>query len=158
MLESVEEGKVYLSPNGFRFKVEKLAKHGQDCSWFMVVYTNLEDTQDTKASTTWVIAESIFLKTFSECPSEDTVQPTSRPVVGEVVTIPTPDQLGDKPILLTEVQREYILARYLRVYGEVEYNKCLGAISQMARGCRSHVEFSERRDAFLYSLWSAVTT
>ena len=42
-----------------------LGRHAQDCSWPMVVYTNLEPTMDAKAGTVWVIAESIFLKTFS---------------------------------------------------------------------------------------------
>lgn len=66
MLESIEEGKVYRSPSGFRFQVLGLARHAQDCSWPMVVYVNLEPTKDAKAGTLWTIAESIFMRTFSE--------------------------------------------------------------------------------------------
>lgn len=65
MLESIEEGRECLSPSGLRFKVLSLARHAQDCSWPMVVYTNLEPTHDAPAGTVWVIAESIFLRTFT---------------------------------------------------------------------------------------------
>lgn len=65
MLEMIEEGREYLSPSGLRFKVQTLARHAQDCSWPMVVYTNLEPTRDAPTGTTWVIAESIFLRTFT---------------------------------------------------------------------------------------------
>lgn len=65
MLDCIEVGVTYRSPSGFRFKVMHLGRHAQDCSWPMVVYTNLEPTMDAKAGTVWVIAESIFLKTFS---------------------------------------------------------------------------------------------
>lgn len=66
MLENIEELREYKSPSGLRFKVLSLARHAQDCSWPMVVYTNLEPTSDAPTGTVWVIAESIFLRTFSE--------------------------------------------------------------------------------------------
>jgi hypothetical protein len=66
MLESIEEQKVYKSPTGKPFRVLYLARHAQDCSWPMVVYTNLEPTKDAPAYTMWTIAESIFLRTFSD--------------------------------------------------------------------------------------------
>jgi len=66
MLENVEEDREYLSPSGLRFKVLHLGKHGQDCSWPMVIYTNLEPTHDRPANEVWVIAESLFIKQFSE--------------------------------------------------------------------------------------------
>jgi hypothetical protein len=65
MLETIEEKGEYLSPSGLRFKVLSLARHAQDCSWPMVVYTNLEPTRDAPTGTVWVIAESIFLRTFT---------------------------------------------------------------------------------------------
>lgn len=65
MIEAVEKGVVYKSPSGLRFEVLFIGKHGQDCSWPMVVYTNLEATKDASIGTVWVIAESIFLRTFS---------------------------------------------------------------------------------------------
>ena len=66
MLESIEKGQEYLSPSGLHFKVLHLARHAQDCSWPMVVYTNLETTHDSPTGTVWVIAESIFLRTFTQ--------------------------------------------------------------------------------------------
>lgn len=66
MLESYEEGGEYKSPSGLRFKVLFKAQHGQDCSWPMVVYTNLEPTKDAPTGKIWTIAESIFLRTFSD--------------------------------------------------------------------------------------------
>jgi len=66
MLESVEEEREYRSPTGILFKVLHLGQHGQDCSWPMVVYTNLEPTRDAPIGKIWVIAESLFLKQFSE--------------------------------------------------------------------------------------------
>ncbi len=65
MLELVEEGKEYKSPSGLKFKVLHLAKHGQDCSWPMVVYTNIQPTHDRPAGEIWTISESRFLKQFS---------------------------------------------------------------------------------------------
>lgn len=62
----------YLSPSGLPFKVLHRAKHGQDCSWPMVVYTNLTPTHDRPAGEIWVIAESLFMKQFTE--KEDTAQ------------------------------------------------------------------------------------
>lgn len=66
MLDRIEENHEYKSPSGLRFRVMHLAKHGQDCSWPMVVYTNLEPTHDRPANEIWVIAESIFMNQFSE--------------------------------------------------------------------------------------------
>jgi hypothetical protein len=66
MLESIEEQKVYKSPTGKPFRVLYLARHAQDCGWPMVVYTNLGPTEDAPMGTVWTIAESIFLRTFSE--------------------------------------------------------------------------------------------
>lgn len=66
MLVDYEEHHDYRSPSGIRFKVLHKARHAQDCSWPMVVYINLEPTKDAKAGTVWTIAESIFLRTFSE--------------------------------------------------------------------------------------------
>lgn len=65
MLDYVEVGVTYRSPSGFKFKIMHLGRHEQSCAWPMVVYTNLEPTTDAKVGTVWVIAESIFLKTFS---------------------------------------------------------------------------------------------
>lgn len=65
MLFEVEKDHEYLSPSGLRFKVLHRGKHGQDCSWPMVVYTNLEPTHDSPIGEVWVIAESLFLKQFS---------------------------------------------------------------------------------------------
>lgn len=66
MLEKIEVDTVYKSPSGIKFKVNHLARHAQDCSWPMVVYTNIEPTKDAAPGTIWVMAESIFMKTFSE--------------------------------------------------------------------------------------------
>lgn len=65
MLDRIDVNVEYLSPSGLRFKVLALARHAQDCSWPMVVYTNLVPTKDAPTGTVWVIAESIFLKVFS---------------------------------------------------------------------------------------------
>lgn len=70
MLETVEAGKAYSSPSGLPFKVTAVGRHAQDCSWPMVVYVNLIPTHDAPAGVTWVIAESIFLRTFSDLPSD----------------------------------------------------------------------------------------
>jgi hypothetical protein len=66
MLEHIEKDKEYKSPTGLRFKVLYLARHAQDCSWPMVVYINLEPTRDAPTGTVWTIAESIFMRQFSE--------------------------------------------------------------------------------------------
>lgn len=66
MLTLVEKDKTYISPSGIPFKVLSLARHAQDCSWSMIVYMNLEPTKDAPIGTVWTIAESIFLRTFSE--------------------------------------------------------------------------------------------
>lgn len=65
MLDTIEIGVEYRSPSGLRFEVDCIARHAQDCSWPMVVYKNLEPTRDAPTGTVWVIAESIFLRTFS---------------------------------------------------------------------------------------------
>ena len=62
----VEEGQDYLSPSGLRFRVLHKAYHGQDCTHFMIVYTNLEPTNDKEAGKIWVMSESLFLKLFRE--------------------------------------------------------------------------------------------
>jgi len=66
MLYEVEEEREYLSPSGLPFKVLHRAKHGQDCSHPMVVYTNLTPTHDRPAGEVWVICESLFMKQFRE--------------------------------------------------------------------------------------------
>ncbi|WP_432372328.1 hypothetical protein ACRPHP_07210 [Pantoea allii] len=66
MIEIVKEGGIYFSSSGLRFAVLHKAKHGQDCSIPMIVYTNLEATKDYPMLEKWVISESFFLKTFSE--------------------------------------------------------------------------------------------
>lgn len=66
MIEEVVPDRIYESESGFLFIVTGLAKHGQDCSYPQVVYTNLEPTKDMPAGQSWVIAESIFMKRFSE--------------------------------------------------------------------------------------------
>ena len=63
---NVTEGGLYLSPSGITFKVLHKAKHGQDCSYPMVVYTNIEKTHDRNTGEVWVISESLFLKLFKE--------------------------------------------------------------------------------------------
>jgi hypothetical protein len=68
MLEHVTPERDYLSPSGLRFKVLYLAKHGQDCSHPMVVYTNLERTHDRPVGEIWVVSERIFRETFREAP------------------------------------------------------------------------------------------
>jgi hypothetical protein len=68
MIYEVEENKEYLSPSGLRFKVLHRAKHGQDCSYPMVVYTNLEPTHDRPANEIWTIGESLFMKQFRDAP------------------------------------------------------------------------------------------
>jgi hypothetical protein len=65
MIESIEEGLIYRSPSGLFFRVLHLARHAQDCSWPMVVYENINPTKDAPAGTIWVLAESIFIITFS---------------------------------------------------------------------------------------------
>lgn len=70
MIAEVETGVVYLSPSGVRFRVLHKAKHGQDCSHPMIVYTNLEPTSDRPAFEVWVISESLFLTLFSASPDD----------------------------------------------------------------------------------------
>ena len=66
MLSEVNEGESYLSGSGIKFKVLHLAKHAQDCSIPMVVFSNLEPTKDYGVGSIWVIEESLFMKKFSE--------------------------------------------------------------------------------------------
>ena len=66
MIREVEAGKKYVSGGGFVFKVDLIARHGQDCSIGMVVYRNLEPTFDYPANQSWTIEENLFLKMFSE--------------------------------------------------------------------------------------------
>jgi hypothetical protein len=65
MIHEVAVDTVYISPSGKQFKVLHLARHGQNCLYPMVVYTNL-DTTDYPPGQIWVIEESIFLKTFRD--------------------------------------------------------------------------------------------
>ena len=65
MIDIIERG-IYLSPSGLKFKVLHKAKHGQDCSLPMVVYTNIEKTHDRDIGEVWVMCESLFLKLFKE--------------------------------------------------------------------------------------------
>jgi len=65
MLIEVEPLSIVTSKSGLRFKVICKARHGQDCSVPMVVYTNIDATKDAKIGTVWAIAESIFLSRFN---------------------------------------------------------------------------------------------
>ena len=67
MICEIEENKIYKSLSNTKFKVLYKAKHAQDCSITMIVYTNIEDTFDSKIGIIWVIEESLFLKRFTEC-------------------------------------------------------------------------------------------
>lgn len=70
MIFEVEIDNIYYSKSGIPFQVLHIARHGQDCSWPMVVYKNLEPTIDAPINTIWTIAESIFLRRFynrAEC-------------------------------------------------------------------------------------------
>jgi len=66
MIREVELNQIYLSRTGIKFKTMYRAKHAQDCSISNIIYTNLEDTLDTKAGEIWVLSESLFLKLFNE--------------------------------------------------------------------------------------------
>ena len=48
MICEIEENKIYKSLSNTKFKVLNKAKHAQDCSIPMIVYTNIEDTFDSK--------------------------------------------------------------------------------------------------------------
>ena len=48
MICEIEENKIYKSLSNTKFKVLYKAKHAQDCSIPMIVYTNIEDTFDSK--------------------------------------------------------------------------------------------------------------
>lgn len=62
----VEVNKTYRSRSGYLFKVESIAKHGQDCSISMVIYRALEATFDSPAGSLWVMEYKLFLSRFSE--------------------------------------------------------------------------------------------
>lgn len=66
MIECIEVGKTYKSKSDRKFKVLYIARHAQDCSHSMVVYTNLEPTIDAPINTIWVLSETIFIKRFWE--------------------------------------------------------------------------------------------
>lgn len=66
MIQEVNESQEYISRSGYRFKVLHKAKHAQDCSIPMIVYTNLEPTFDAPIGKVWVVSESIFLSRMSE--------------------------------------------------------------------------------------------
>ena len=65
MIDEVVVGNKYKSRSGVEFKVNHIARHGQDCSEPMIVYVNLKNTSDAKAGQVWVISESIFIKRFN---------------------------------------------------------------------------------------------
>ena len=67
MIYEIEINNEYLSPSGLLFKVLHLAKHAQDCSIPMVVFTNLVPTHDRPIGEIWVMEERLFLKTYREC-------------------------------------------------------------------------------------------
>ncbi len=59
MLSEVNEGESYLSGSGIKFIVLHLAKHAQDCSIPMVVFSNLEPTKDYGVGSIWVISQAV---------------------------------------------------------------------------------------------------
>lgn len=105
MLQTVEPNKKYISESGFTFRVLFLAKHGQDCSYPMVVYTNLEPTADQPAGQIWTIAESIFLKRFSE------PEPVTYRLIGSfanITALPKTAQLHDVALLNESGDNVYV--------------------------------------------------
>lgn len=66
MLIEVVNLETYKSKSGNRFKVINIARHAQDCSRTMIVFTNIDKTIDSPAGTVWVLSESLFLKRFNE--------------------------------------------------------------------------------------------
>lgn len=73
MIMEAEVGKVYVSGKGTPFRVLHKARHGQDCSHPMVVYMNMQDTEDSPAGTVWVVSESLFIKKFSVPPGNHNI-------------------------------------------------------------------------------------
>jgi len=57
---------LYSSKSGIVFELLHNAKHGQDCSYEMVVYRNVQDTRDTKAGQIWVMDKSVFNRTMTK--------------------------------------------------------------------------------------------
>lgn len=75
----VELGKVYRSKrSGIRFRALQYAKHGQDCSVGMVVYMNLDQTEDSAPFSMWVMEESLFLKRMGERMSDNLPPPAPK--------------------------------------------------------------------------------
>ncbi len=66
MLYEVKPKHVYYSPSKLPFEVLHIGRHAQDCSLAMVVFTNLTPTHDRPTGEVWVLAESLFIKQFSE--------------------------------------------------------------------------------------------
>ncbi len=64
----VQERRTYLSRSGIKFAVLHKAKHGQNCTLPVVVYTNLEPTSDRPVGEIWTMEESLFMKLFREDP------------------------------------------------------------------------------------------
>ena len=62
--ESVSVGDIYLSGKGFRFLVVDIAKAGSDCSIDMVVYLNLDATNDFPPGQKWVLELESFVRKF----------------------------------------------------------------------------------------------
>jgi len=62
----VEENTLWKSKTGIRFYITTIARHAQDCSNVMVVYKNIEATQDAPAGTTWGLDERICLKRMTK--------------------------------------------------------------------------------------------
>jgi hypothetical protein len=61
----VEEGRSYVSKRTKTLVlVKSIARHAQDCSRPMVVYTNLKPTDDSPAGTVWVLDYDMFLNRF----------------------------------------------------------------------------------------------
>lgn len=62
--KSVITGGIYLSRNGFMFEVVDIAKAGGDCSIDMVVYMNLDATNDFPPGQKWVLELESFIRKF----------------------------------------------------------------------------------------------
>ena len=62
--KSVITGGIYLTRNGFRFEVVDIAKAGSDCSIDMVVYVNLDATNDFPPGPKWVLELESFISKF----------------------------------------------------------------------------------------------
>lgn len=64
MIDDIIAGHIYSSPSGKPFIVVAKAAHGQDCSLGMVLYQNLEATDDYPPGKLWVEPESLFMQQF----------------------------------------------------------------------------------------------